>query len=303
MDYEVENNNYRTNANTYTLGNVMYGMISQSNDVDCYKVFLRPGHVKFNFIVPSGTNYRIRVFKGNGDIAIAETVDSATNRIDRSCDAYITAYNADDYYICISFNNVNPIFNANQYYSLNVYYTHLTLPNYNQKYTANDACIINGGCTICCVADIATYYKNAKVTLDNLKTAHVYYEGNARCHWDNIDSFTITDAGADSLYTTIKSEIHQGRPVLLHYNSIYSPNDGHWVVAYAYTGNCSSDSEVLICDPAFTYDTLNGTNDVYYSANTLLAAKEYNNSITITQAKNDSSISSLISIYKTSAKN
>ncbi len=54
MAYEIEPNETRTTANEYTLGETLYGKISSRSDVDCYKVYLHAGHVKFDFHVPQG---------------------------------------------------------------------------------------------------------------------------------------------------------------------------------------------------------------------------------------------------------
>lgn len=155
MSIESESNNTRTNANAYTLGDIMRGKITTANDVDCYKVALRPGHVKFKFTVPNGKNYRIRVFKGDSSNAITETVDAETTKTDRSCEADITSGN-DEYFIVISFNPVNTTYGT-AYYSLQVYYTSISLPVIiNQGHYA----ALSKRCANTASLDISFYYKD-----------------------------------------------------------------------------------------------------------------------------------------------
>ena len=102
------------------------------------------------------------------------------------------------------------------------------------------------------------------------------------------------------LYSTVKREIDNGHPVLLHYESVHSPADGHWVVAYKYINACETDEDIYVCDPAFTYDELYGTSRVYYSGHDDLSNKVYNNGITIKSAKDQTSITNFIEFRLTS---
>lgn len=170
-----------------------------------------------------------------------------------------------------------------------VMYSHI-IKNYNQKYSANDTCIINSGCLVCCVADISSYYKG-NITLSQLKTDGVYTTNDASCIWRKIKYFNYESPNnSGTFFSNVKSSLDNGDPVLLHFTSNTS-DYGHWVVAYRYTGSCTSYSHIMIFDPAVTKD-----NSVvkFTTSNT---AKEFNNMITLQEAINIGSIVSLSNYY------
>ena len=298
MKYEVEDNNKRDNANNLNLNEIISGKISYDGDVDTYKIKLREGHVIFEFNIPSGKNYRIRVFK-EGELynPLTEFVSTDTAISNRTCEADVGANDVGFYYVCISFNPTNTTYSDTQYYTLKVIYSELSLLNYNQKYINNDTCIINGGCTACCIADIASYYEGTAVTLEDLKADGVYTQNNASVNWSKISYFHINaPITPNNLYSYVKNEINCGHPVLLHYTCSFAPNDGHWVVAYKYINNCTSDSDIYVCDPSFT----NSGTDINYTGNPPFNQNRYNNGITISEAKADNSIETLTEVRSTS---
>ena len=312
MFYESDGlyNDEREYAEKYILGSTMSGRIEESNDVDCYKVYLRPGHLKYTFTVPSGMNYRFKVYRegsSDTDTFICEDDNPCTQT--RSGEKDISISEADTYYICISFHVENRLFDTQRFYNFRLYYTELTVLNFNQKYNGYEDVVNSSGCALCCAADLTSFYKGSTVTVNELKSPNysikdnqsIYYEGSSICNFDVAKYFILTkNSSTSNLFSIVKSEIESGNPVLLHYNSEFS-SAGHWVVAYGYTNSCSNNSDIYICDPAFTYDTLWGTTDVYYTGN-YFTDNLYNNGITIQQSINDSSISSIREIFTVSER-
>lgn len=120
--YEIEPNNLRTNATEMYAGDTMYGYISSSDDMDCFAVvFKRNVNVTVNLDVPSGMDYRLRVFKNSVVAPIAEDVRTGYYGQTRTC-AFDVASTSDTYYIMVSFNS-SKLYDAGNAYSLNVFYT------------------------------------------------------------------------------------------------------------------------------------------------------------------------------------
>lgn len=125
----------------------------------------------------------------------------------------------------------------------------LTMPqNVNQRYTGNDEVIQNAGCCVCCVCDVASYYKGSKYTLSQMKNAGVYTDTDATCRWGNAPSASFayyTASSQSDYFSKIRSEINAGRPVMVYMIGEYQ----HWVVAYGYTNGGTANSHIKVLDP------------------------------------------------------
>lgn len=116
-------NNERTDPEVMSVGDTFIGTLSAINDSDVIKiVFPERGWVKFELDIPSGTDYRIRVFKNNnsGNDDEAEDVRLGYLGSMRSCNAYVNNP-SDIYYIVISVNYSNLV-KPNDNYTLRVFY-------------------------------------------------------------------------------------------------------------------------------------------------------------------------------------
>ena len=202
MFYESDGlyNDEREYAEKYILGSTMSGRIEESNDVDCYKVYLRPGHLKYTFTVPSGMNYRFKVYReGSSDTDTFICEDDNPCAQTRSGEKDISISEADTYYICISFHVENRLFDTQRFYNFKLYYTELTVLNFNQKYNGYEDVVNSSGCALCCAADLTSFYKGSTVTVNDLKsTAYsinnqkIYNEGSAICNFDVAKYFILT---------------------------------------------------------------------------------------------------------------
>ena len=117
------NNNTRTNPELMSVGDTFEGTLSAINDVDCIKiVFPKRGWVKFELDIPSGTDYRIRVFTNDNYNNDHETEDVREGYLGemRSCSTYVED-SSDIYYIVISVNYSNLV-KPNERYTLRVFY-------------------------------------------------------------------------------------------------------------------------------------------------------------------------------------
>ena len=119
----TKNNNLRTNPEEMSVGDTFVGTLSAINDVDCIKMFFpERGWVKFELDVPSGTDYRIRVFTNDNSGNNHETEDIREGYLGetRVCSTYV-ANPSDIYYIAISVNYSNLV-KPNDVYTLRVFY-------------------------------------------------------------------------------------------------------------------------------------------------------------------------------------
>lgn len=126
MPTEIENNNTREKANLITVGSTVTGIISARNDVDCFKInFPSEGKASFRFTVPSGMNYRIRIF--NGIESSAECVAESTSTAPSTTRTLVCSVSPKKtYYIVISPQNTTNNYDPNASYSLRT-----TFENYN----------------------------------------------------------------------------------------------------------------------------------------------------------------------------
>lgn len=127
----------------------------------------------------------------------------------------------------------------------------LSMPvNLNQKWEGNPPGIQKSGCAVCCAADVASYYdKSRNYTAQDLIDCGAASTSTI-ISWAKVPKAKITKKAADANYlSVIKSEINAGRPIILHNKNSGNKNQ-HWVVAYKYTNNASSDSDIHVLDPA-----------------------------------------------------
>lgn len=253
--YESEDNNLRTNADTISTGDTVYGKISATNDVDCYKViFAHTGIVKFYLTIPSDTNYRMRIFIN--DNSTPEGQDIRTT-YDGYRNVEIDVITGCTYCIIIS-PQTSGVFNANVYYTLSVNYKSNTLQfparqcNWNQFYTEiTNAIGSTAGCSITCGLDIANFYGPDSYRIAALKS-----------HWDTEDgydwyipngiiygeSYSRPSGYNDTQrFNKIHVEIDMGRPVII---KLYGPSSYHFVVAYGYVNGGAATEDIKVFDPA-----------------------------------------------------
>ena len=219
MFYESDGlyNDEREYAEEYTLGSTMSGRIEKSNDVDCYKVYLRPGHLKYTFTVPSGMNYRFKVYReGSSDTDTFICEDDNPCAQTRSGEKDISISEADTYYICISFHVNNKLFDTQRFYNFKLYYTELTVLNFNQKYNGYEDVVNSSGCALCCAADLTSFYKGSTVTVNDLKSPNysikdnqsIYYEGSSICNFDVTKYFILTkNSSTSNLFSIVKAKL------------------------------------------------------------------------------------------------
>ena len=219
MFYESDGlyNDERQYAEEYTLGSTMSGRIEKSNDVDCYKVYLRPGHLKYTFTVPSGMNYRFKVYReGSSDTDTFICEDDNPCAQTRSGEKDISISEADTYYICISFHVNNKLFDTQRFYNFKLYYTELTVLNFNQKYNGYEDVVNSSGCALCCAADLTSFYKGSTVTVNDLKSPNysikdnqsIYYEGSSICNFDVAKYFILTkNSSTSNLFSIVKAKL------------------------------------------------------------------------------------------------
>ena len=135
----------------------------------------------------------------------------------------------------------------------------LSMPqNLNQKYSNNEPHIITYGCAVCSAGDVASYYGNKAYTLQELKNAGVYTSTSALCQWYNTPDAGFThvyDSTGYDYLAIIKSEIAANRPVIVHCTGNGS---SHYVVAYKYTNNAASNSDIFVLDPTGSPDSTVG---------------------------------------------
>lgn len=137
----------------------------------------------------------------------------------------------------------------------------------NQKYNQYDATFNKKGCAGSCVATINGYYgKTPFPFLDLTSTEYnILYlntvdpTGNGRVYpyvknFNGGKKANIAYTTTNNVnYSTLKSELDNNRPVMLIAKKYSDPlavgNSSHYVVAYGYKNNCSSESDVLVLDP------------------------------------------------------
>lgn len=264
MPRETANNNSREKADVINPGETIYGKIDTRTDSDCYKIYLRPGHVKFTLKNPTGMNFRIRIFRDghDGDDVIDEEVSTSTTLLTRVCEADIGVDEYDYYYIIISCNSPSPTF-SDEDYTLRVVYTSLTLPfNINQRKFPD----LEGQCAATCIMDIIAYYglvyntswNTASDVVDSLleevlTSGVLYWKDFPYAAFDN--TYKDGNVSASTIYQKAKDSIEHGRPMMLHY---YGSNT-HWVVPVAYDESSTSISTLTVCDP-YTRNSSTATN-------------------------------------------
>lgn len=100
-------NNTRSTAETMTINDIVYGKLSSLNDSDCYKItFSGSGKVTFRLNMPSNTDYKIRIFKGETSTTVtAEDLSTTINQKN----VPVTVEKNSTYYIIIAPNASNAI--------------------------------------------------------------------------------------------------------------------------------------------------------------------------------------------------
>ncbi len=144
--------------------------------------------------------------------------------------------------------------------------TSLTLPmncNINQKYHLNDVNMIRWGCCVCACCDVASFYHGSAYTLADMATAGVYdpcdpgdiygSTGDVTCIYSNVPSadfsseISVPITGQAQARATIKEELIAGRPVVIKTGT--ASGHEHYVVAYGYVNNATSNSDIMVLDP------------------------------------------------------
>lgn len=121
--------------------------------------------------------------------------------------------------------------------------------NWNQFYTGVTKAIgSTAGCKFCCGLDVANIYGPNSYTPSDLSFAW----GNTGYTWALLSGCSVSfkssyDTPTD-YYKTIRSEINNNRAVVVLLSG--SETVTHTVVAYGYTGEGNSDSEIKVLDPA-----------------------------------------------------
>lgn len=275
MPYEstgTNHNNLRHQAEDYELYTTMYGKIERHNDVDVYKVFLRPGTIHYEFSVPTNMNYRFKVYREgnyNDDTFICR--DENPCQQTRSGEETINIGEADYYYIVISFHNENDVFDTENYYSFTIYYTSLELPlNISQPYFSQ----LRSKCAGVCAMDISNYYRNTsypytgsdlvkavQTEINNMMNGSYFdnpvpmFTGNTM-YWDRVYGVTFNNTYKDTstdpsvIYSKAVESIKAGKLMMIHYfdTEVYDINnsESHWVIPIAYGDNLDS---LTVIDP------------------------------------------------------
>lgn len=122
----------------------------------------------------------------------------------------------------------------------------------NQYYSGYNSTVRSIGCALCSGLMISKFYG----TSSNNTVDYFYnnYWSNYGYSW-GAPSANFSAKIAFSL-ATIKSEIDAGRPVAIHAYVTYSSGTSseHWVVAYGYTNNATTENDIMVADP-FNPDT------------------------------------------------
>ena len=117
----------------------------------------------------------------------------------------------------------------------------------NQNYIGYNSTVRSVGCALCSGLMISKFYgTSVNNTVDYFYNNYWFVNGYSWGTPNANISATITYSLA-----TIKSEIDAGRPVAIHAYVTYANgnNSEHWVVAYGYTNNASSGSDIMVADP------------------------------------------------------
>ena len=116
----------------------------------------------------------------------------------------------------------------------------LNMPvNINQK--AYSEPVFSQGCALCCGVDVSSYYGNS--SNNNVSYFVNNYWGSNGYSWGAPNA--VMTEGKYSL-SILKTEIDAGRPVVVHATG---GGTQHWVVAFGYTSNAASTSNILVLDP------------------------------------------------------
>ena len=257
---ETENNNLVTRANLISETDVVMGTISARNDVDCFKVnFRNNGRVTFKLAIPTTVNYRIRIFNSAADNApcVGENVSTAIGTMRTVSVDVDTAHT---YYIVIS-PNTTGLYTADYKYSLRMTYESRTIDipanricNWNQFYTAITNKIKNlSGCSWTCALDVANIYGPSSYEPSDMPDGAW---ADNQCTWQlpsgcsgRINKYQQNVFGTDCL-AYIVSEIQNNRPVIVELQD--SDEKQHFVVAYGFTGNGESTSDIMVFDPGIS---------------------------------------------------
>ena len=256
---ETENNNLVTRANLISETDVVMGTISARNDVDCFKVnFSNNGRVTFKLAIPTTVNYRIRIFNSAADNApcVGENVSTA---IGTTRTVSVDVDTAHTYYIVIS-PNTTGLYTADYKYSLRMTYESRTIDipanrtcNWNQFYTAITDRIGVEGCSWTCALDVANIYGPSSYEPSDMPDGAW---ADNQCTWQlpsgcsgRINNYKQNVSGTDCL-AYIVSEIQNNRPVIVELQD--SKDRQHFVVAYGYTGNGESTSDIMVFDPGIS---------------------------------------------------
>ncbi len=118
------------------------------------------------------------------------------------------------------------------------------------------------GCAVCCAAMITSYKeKNTSVTPATMKSRGVFSTTSVYCNWDKASTqFSWgnqeNSGNKTALFKEIKNQIDTWKdPVLI---KISNPTWPHFVVAYGYTGTCTTAAQIVVRDP---YSSSNTTLD------------------------------------------
>ncbi len=251
MPYESGNNNLRTNANTMLYTDIMYGTISGSNDVDCYKVtFPYNGTATFRCVVPKDVNYRMKIF--DGVESSAECVASDTNtQTGEPRIAQCTINKTKTYYIVISPQNDGPT-NATSYYTLSINFIRETYTcNYANKILVQTQRFNPGNCAGTCAA-MCVKKTYTEVEEDGYSTYPVSFETIANAY-----GYNCSDSDVSSSFTasTLLTKLKQGNPVIakIRDKTINGTESDHWVVVTGFSGYEDAPTyDMFTCaDPAY----------------------------------------------------
>ena len=136
----------------------------------------------------------------------------------------------------------------------------ITLPanrvyNNDQNSPGITAIADDKGCSLTCLLDIANIFGPVSFTPAQISAA-CQWNANGVGTWAlpgncsgsiNHDAYT-TNPGQAKVLQTVRAQVDANNPVIV--KMINSVGGAHFVVAYGYTGSCSSLSEVQTLDPA-----------------------------------------------------
>lgn len=111
------------------------------------------------------------------------------------------------------------------------------------------------GCGICTFGNAAAYHHEGSYTVEEMaEDGACSPPSGGISGYYSFDYMNVSGEIASWSYSQIKQELNSGNPVIIRMGV---PNDDkHYVLAYGYTGNCSSANQVFVLDPANTHNTL-----------------------------------------------